>query len=227
MTGALAEPSLLVPIKRGTGPLSVVLPPAGGGIGPCLGVAAHLARRGPVHGVRASGLMAGERPDAAVPAMVERYWAVLEPLGAPSLLFGWSLGGSLAWELALRYAERGRRPAVVMVDSPAVPEPVEADQRGRLRDVIAGQADDERVRATTDAHITAASNYRARQRYPGPALLVACLRENPDHAKAWRNLAGHLRTAEVDCGHFEVLERPHLAPVLGHLDEFLNTLEEA
>lgn len=227
MTGALARTSLLVSVKRGTGPLSVVLPPAGGGVGPCLGAAAHLARRGPVQGVRASGLMAGEEPDTAVAAMVERYWAALEPLEVPSVLFGWSLGGSLAWELALRYAEIGRRPAVVMVDSPAVAEPVTEQQRDHLREVIAAGTTDESVRTTTDAHITAASGYQARQCYPGPALLVACRRENPAHAAAWRNLAGHLRIAEIDCGHFEVLANPHLTEVLGHLDEFLNTLEDA
>ena len=159
MSGALARPSLLIPVKRGSGSPSVVLPPAGGGIGSCLGVAAHLARRGPVCGIRASGLMPGEDPDHDVAAMVQRYWEVLHDIGTPRLLLGWSLGGALAWELALRYAESGHQPAVVMIDSPAVPEFVSPLDRAALRRTIAGESGEERLLATADAHITAATAY--------------------------------------------------------------------
>ena len=228
MTGSLTSP-LLIRIGRGAQPCSVLLPPAGGGIGPYLGVAAHLAGLGAVHGIRASGLARGERPDADVASMVDRYWDVLAGLGVPKLLFGWSLGGSLAWELAARFAEDGDRPAVVLVDSPAVPEEVDGRSRTGLREQIigstpvsAGEAD--LVEQTADAHVTAALAYRAQRTYDGPALLISCTRENAEHAEAWRRLGTDLRTREVDCGHFEVLHGENLTAVLGHVDEFVTAL---
>ncbi|WP_424186729.1 thioesterase domain-containing protein [Actinokineospora sp. G85] len=228
MTDSLTS-SLLVPIGGGAGPASVLLPPAGGGIGPYLGVAAHLAGRGPVHGVRAAGLAPGERPDTDVAVMVDRFWSALAPLGAPDLLFGWSLGGCLAWELATRYAAGGHRPAVVLVDSPAVPETVAEHDRAGLRERIVGSTpfsgtETDLLERTADAHVTAAMDYRAARTYDGPALYIACTEENPAHVRAWRRLGADLAVREVHCGHFDVLHGPHLAEVLDHIDDFLGAL---
>ncbi|MFT7836823.1 alpha/beta fold hydrolase [Saccharothrix sp. BKS2] len=211
---------LLVPLAAGDGAPTLLLHPAGGGVGPYLGLAAELAARGPVHAVRAAGLLPGERPDDDLPTMVERYAALVDR--PPALLLGWSMGGVLAWELAARFAERGARPAVVLVDSTADPEPGD----DRLREQVVASAgfaptEDarERVAAVTDAHLGAMSRHRVRSRYDGPALLVRC----PDNTDTrWPSLARDLRTRHLACGHFEVFAPEHLATLVTHVKEFLD-----
>jgi thioesterase domain-containing protein len=138
------------------------------------------------------------------------------------VLLGWSMGGVLAWELAVRFAARGHRPAVVMLDSTADPEPGD----DRLREQVLASAGAppagpgrERVAAVTDAHLRAIGRHRVRDRYDGPALLVRC----PDNTDTrWPALAPRLRTRSLPCGHFEVFDPGHLPAVIAHTEEFLD-----
>ncbi|HZG04689.1 MAG TPA: thioesterase domain-containing protein [Streptomyces sp.] len=239
MTAPAAPPGsvpLLTPVSngRGPGPRSVLLHPAGGGLGPYLGIALQLSRRGAVHGVRAAGLMTGEEPDRSVPAMVRRYLALVDGLGEPpGLLLGWSLGGVLAWELASVLAGRGHRPRVVMIDSPALPVAHDPGERRTLRDRVlesAGAAphghDAALVARTTDAHLEAVGAHRVRSAHDCPTLLITCTGgasggNDSAHLAAWRALAADLRVREIPCGHFEVLTPRHLPAVMDHLTAFL------
>ncbi|MFD4634013.1 alpha/beta fold hydrolase [Streptomyces sp. NPDC058284] len=137
---ALAQP-VLTPFGRQSGALNtVVFHPAGGGLGQYVTLLSRLARRGPVHGVRAMGLVPGEEPGRTVDAMVERYLGLIRDLpDRPNLLVGWSLGGLLAWEAGTRLAAEGPAPAVVMIDSFAEPWSAYGKPReGLLADIRRG-----------------------------------------------------------------------------------------
>ncbi len=75
-----------------------------------------------LYGITASGLRAGQRPGASLAEMATRYAQLIrraQPDG-PYRLIGWSMGGVLAYETALRLVDGGARVALVaLVDTPA------------------------------------------------------------------------------------------------------------
>ncbi len=90
---ALAQP-VLTPFGRRPGALDTVVFHPAGGLGQYVTLLSRPARRGPVHGARAVGLVPGEEPDRTVDAMVERCPELIRDLPErPNLLVGWSLGG--------------------------------------------------------------------------------------------------------------------------------------
>lgn len=234
MTGAMSggtipAQELLVPVGSGQGPLhSVLLHPAGGGLSPYLGVASMLGRLGPVHGIRASGLMKGEQPDDSIEVMAAKYRALLDSLERPpDLLFGWSLGGVLAFELAARALE-ANRPRVVMLDSPAVPTSsaeelkLQCERMVESAGSLLGGIDRTLVAETTGAHLRALLTHRPRSEYDGSVLLITCDDEdNTEHVRRWKSLSPSLRERAVPGNHFEALTEPYLSVVLEHLGEFL------
>ncbi|MGC5346981.1 alpha/beta fold hydrolase [Streptomyces sp. AM 4-1-1] len=211
---------------------SVVLHPSGGGLGQYVGLIAALSRRGAVHGIRASGLRTGELPDERVADMTDRYLPVLRSLpNRPDLLVGWSLGGVLAWELAVALATDDYRPAVVMLDSFAEPWSACADDPGRqavLRKIVeeaapaADQEGRDRVLRTATAHIAASVGHQVKSRYEGPVLLMpGNSAERTRQISDWSARAPFLRTSPLDCGHFEIFERENLRGLLRNLENFL------
>jgi thioesterase domain-containing protein len=230
-TPGIVDGDLLVPVK--TTPLgrrSVLLHAAGGGLGPYVGVGLKLSKLGSVYGVRAAGLYPGEWPDETVVAMARRYRALLDQLdGPPDVLFGWSLGGVLAWELAAGYAAAGHHPRVIMIDSPAV---ATAGDPGALRrwrervDRFAGPVPDghdpDLAARTVHAHLAAVTAHEVTAAHGCPTLLMPCAEEdNEAHLARWREVAADLTVRPLPCGHFDALSRPHLATVLDHVREFL------
>lgn len=144
-------PPWLMPIRtRGGQPPLFCLHPSGGSAVPYVALTKALDPDQPVYGVEAVGLH-GERAAETVEGMAERYVAGIRaavPRG-PYLLAGWSIGGTLALEVAARLREQGEPvPAVVLLDcavSPALPEPPShADlMTGFVRDVagLSGRAE--------------------------------------------------------------------------------------
>ncbi|WP_328471496.1 alpha/beta fold hydrolase [Streptomyces sp. NBC_00448] len=236
------EPGLLMTLGRRSGPLdSVLIHPAGGGLGQYLRLARRLARHGTVYGIRAAGLLPGERPERSVPRMTAAYRELLDALPRPpALLAGWSLGGILAWELAAEAAAAGTAggtppPAVVMIDSHPELEPDNALLRSHPLDSIEHSAgglssgfEPALLRSTAAAHLTAARAHRVRQPSDTPTLLLACASPDREAQIArWRSLATRLTVRDLDCGHFDVFTPPHHGQLLRHIQPFIDRLTAA
>ncbi len=108
--------------------------PAGGAVLCYSELARLLGPDRPFYGLQARGLEEGQTPHGDIPAMVAEYAAALrgvQPEG-PYLIGGWSLGGTLAFELARELRAQGQEVALLAVidtgallpDGPA-PEDVE------------------------------------------------------------------------------------------------------
>jgi thioesterase domain-containing protein len=87
---------------------------------------APLARRLTAHrnvvGLQSIGLNPGYQADATIEQMAERYLDVIERRGdgAPYDLIGYSMGGLVAFEMAVRLADAGREVRLLgLIDSPA------------------------------------------------------------------------------------------------------------
>jgi thioesterase domain-containing protein len=212
---------------------SVLLHPAGGGLMPYLPLAAHLSERGPVSGIRAAGVLPGERPDRSVTAMADRYLPLVRAL-QPDLLVGWSMGGVLAWELAGRLTgpAASAAPAVVAIDSRA--ERLEAPGEGHrpeegaptaARWLLGDEARDcPEARACLEAHVRANALHTLSVRQAGAALLMVCGQEDVTvRLGAWERVAdARLRVARLPGEHFDVFSPGVLPVLLGHLDRFLD-----
>ncbi len=127
--GGIAPPRAA---PRRAGPLVAIT--SGGGGRPFFGVhpvggnvlcyaelARQLGRERPFYGLQALGVL-GEEPQRTIEAMAATYLAAIaevDPRG-PYLLGGWSLGGVIAYEMALQAAGRGLAvQQLVLIDSPA------------------------------------------------------------------------------------------------------------
>lgn len=206
-------------------PSCVLLPGAGGGLGPYLRLAPLLGATHGVHVVRAAGLLAGEEPQDSIHAMAE---SAVEALDAaritPAIVLGWSLGGVVGWELCLRLAARDRLPDLVLVDSSPLPlSDAEPGLRDRIMATLGERPDPEAlmlVDRTLSAQLVAARNYRAQHPYPGRVLLLTCSNE-PAAARRWSELAPRLSSASLAADHYGVFDAPHLPELARHLDGFL------
>lgn len=225
-------PGLLMTLGQRSGPLDTVLiHPAGGGLGQYLRLARRLTRHGTVYGIRAAGLLPDERPEQSVTRMVATYRELLETLPRPpALLAGWSLGGVLAWELAAGTAQGVPPPAVIMIDSypelASVNAVLRSDPLDRIERSVSGLSsglEPALLRATAEAHLTAARTHRVRRSCGAPALLIVCA--SPDREPQimrWRALAAHITVRELDCSHFEVFSPLHQDELLNHVQQFID-----
>ncbi|WBB56007.1 alpha/beta fold hydrolase [Verrucosispora sp. WMMD573] len=235
MNGLDGTQPMLLPMGRPrSGMSSVLIHPAGGGLGAYAGVVLKLGRRGPVFGIRGHGLAPGETPDTTVAAMTDRYLNLLDSLpDPPDLLFGWSLGGVVAWELASRLrSSSGRRPRVVMVDSPSAGIDRDPSAARRWRERVRASLTEnggfpaDRVAQTVEAHLDAVTAYRVAGRHDCPTLLLPCAQEeNVAHLAAWRSATSQLTVCPLPGGHFTAFDRERLPLLLGHLDAFLTATE--
>lgn len=228
--GARSATRLTVCLSAAEGDLtSVLIHPAGGGVAPYLPVAAHLSRRGHVRAIRGSGVLPGESLGTEIAAMADDYAATLaaEPPW-PTLLFGWSMGGMLAWEVAVRLAQTGPAPRVVLVDSRTGPDGVTAAELAEAAAQAARHAEDAightdaDIRAVIDAHVAAVAAHHVRTSLSSPVLLLACGTEPvAERLGDWSALAPSLTVGRLPGGHFDVFS-PEVLPVLLHsLDGFL------
>lgn len=118
--------------------------PIGGNVACYMPLALHLAPGCPVYGVRAPGMESGgEAPLNSIPAMARRYVEEIrsvQPSG-PYHLLGWSLGGLIVQEMAVRLADEGETVALIAMIDSAVPQRQPQTARERFahfaKDVLA------------------------------------------------------------------------------------------
>jgi surfactin synthase thioesterase subunit len=225
--------SRLIPIvRRDDRPVCVMLPGLGGGLVPYLRLGAYLGQAYNVYAIRAAGLMPDEEPEAGVPEMADGVLRVLDGI-VPDVVFGWSMGGTVAWEVCTALARRGHRPDLVMVDSSPFRLEPDKERNDRTLDVIIGmlgtrpdQSTLQRLTRTYRLHLDALIRFEVRDPYDGRVLLLTCAGEsaNGDRARAvarWRTLVPSLRTGTLAADHFGVFDPAHLPPLSAAIGEFL------
>ena len=219
--------------EQGAAPLFLVHP-AGGEILAYRELAARSVVERPIYGLRAPGLEEGEEILTTTEAMAERYLAAvreIRPTG-PVLLGGWSLGGTVAWEMACRRAARGEESAVILLDTVA-PELLSGwsdeelhEQFARLARVDAASVADaegtlKRLWRVYEATVRAAETY-APPPFDGPVLLV---RADGDSDLGWGAHARRLEIVNVPGAiHQNLLEPPHVDRVHAAVGAFCRGL---
>jgi thioesterase domain-containing protein len=222
-------------VRRGDRPACVMLPGGGGGFNPYLRLAAHIGETHNVYVVRAAGLVPGEAHEASVEEMAE---AAIEALDAatiaPALVFGWSMGGAIGWEICVRLADRGELPELVLVDASPLPRESTAAGDDRLRALVirtlgphAATTTVDLVRRTFDAQLGALAAYRAQRPYAGRVLMLMCQDDEfPGRATAaarWSELASNLESGQLAADHFGVFDPVHLPQLTDQIANFLDT----
>ncbi|MFC0542643.1 alpha/beta fold hydrolase [Kutzneria chonburiensis] len=231
MSGTTLPGRLITLVRRKDRPVCVMLPGAGGGLTPYLRLASHLGRTHSVYAVRAAGLLPDETPEDTVARMAD---SAVDALGglAPALVFGWSLGGTVAWEVCLRLADRGLRPDLVIVDSSPLPRKSSAEDDERVRaSVVSGlgpRPDEQtsaRVERTVRAQMAALADYAATREYGGRVLLLMCpddtFAERAESVHRWHELAPDLRSGTLDADHYAVFDPANLPQLTDAIGDFL------
>ncbi len=80
-------------------------------------LAKHLDRARPVYVFQNRPQIEGSAPYSSIEAMADEYLRAMKAIdpSGPYLLVGWCLGGKITFEIARRLAERGERPALVLL----------------------------------------------------------------------------------------------------------------
>ncbi|HEY0735324.1 MAG TPA: amino acid adenylation domain-containing protein [Herpetosiphonaceae bacterium] len=132
--------SPLVPIKAsGSLPPLFCVHGLGGSVLNYAALAQVIAPEQPLYGLQAAGLDEGQTPHTTIREMAASYVQALraqQPHG-PYYLSGWSLGGSIAFEIAAMLHEQGERVALLaLLDSlPERPTTAARDEIGDLREL--------------------------------------------------------------------------------------------
>jgi amino acid adenylation domain-containing protein/non-ribosomal peptide synthase protein (TIGR01720 family) len=132
---------------RGAGRPFFCIHPAGGGVLHYLDLARHLGTERPFYALHAPGLYGEGEPlpeTAGLETLAEEYLAAIRAVqpDGPYALGGWSFGGLVAFELALRLRALGQEVALVALLDAAAPEPAGAVPEEDDAEVIAWYAED-------------------------------------------------------------------------------------
>ncbi|WP_409492269.1 amino acid adenylation domain-containing protein [Amycolatopsis sp. cmx-11-12] len=115
------ENSPIVRLRPGTGDPVVLLHPVGGQVLCYVDLVKQLPSGAPCVAVAADRLLTGAG-SPTVPELASHYLGLLTASGMrPGVLAGWSMGGVLAYEMALQLARTVQPPPVVLIDSATKP----------------------------------------------------------------------------------------------------------
>jgi thioesterase domain-containing protein len=196
--------------RVGEEPIHVWIHPAGGGIDCYRPLAESLPFRSVAidsPALRTSGL-----PPASIEELAADYLSHVERAGLsePLVLGGWSLGGAIAFEMAVQLARQGRRVVqVVLIDSyagSALPSPDVLNAGNVLLGMHAGVPADELggLRKSLRDHFAALRRYRPGP-YRGPVLSIRAVPAHGNPDAIWRAAAADLRVQALTGDHFAIM----------------------
>ncbi len=201
---SVQDPSL-VPLQKGgsRAPLFLIHPSGGGVL--CYTQLASLLPDRPIYGLQAKGFLDGRECVDSIASMAEHYLSILlkQELRQPVHLGGWSLGGSVAYEMARRLQERGILCApVVMIDAP-LPYPRKEENKKTLREWFEEDYGDSLHSFDASAKETLFSLFcahlRALQNYEPPSAPIDLLQLKANHV-CFAHLQEHPWKREEDWG---------------------------
>ena len=138
------HPAAIVPIQpNGSKAPLFCIHPAGGIVFPYYTLAPYLGKDQPLYGIQDPSLYCAEPALKSIEAMAARYLEALktvQPEG-PYHLLGWSVGGVVAYEMALQLSRQGQQVAIlIMLDTKAptparMPHP-QSSVKGRLTQIM-------------------------------------------------------------------------------------------
>ncbi|MGB3442126.1 MAG: thioesterase domain-containing protein, partial [Actinophytocola sp.] len=212
--------------------------PAGGLAWSFAGLGHHLDRRHPVHGLQAPGLTEAGSP-ATVPALAARYVDLIRTVRphGPYHLVGWSFGGLVAHEMAVRLQAEGEEVgllAVLDAYPPAEPPPPVPSRAEVTAAVVAetgafrlGDELVERLTAVYLDHVRAGLGFRPGVFHGGLTHIAATEgRTAALSAHAWSAyVTGAVERHDVPCTHEEMTTTAALARIGAVLAARLAELE--
>ncbi|RLU86329.1 hypothetical protein CTZ27_25500 [Streptomyces griseocarneus] len=240
--------SALLPLRKGQDPDATPLfcvHPAAGISWVYSGLLRHLDPGRPVHGLQARGLTAPGAAPADVEEMAEDYLALIRSVRphGPYALLGWSFGGIVAHEVAVRLQEAGETvTSLVLLDSyPVIPDvpsaaPGELSEDEALRAVYESLGHDPDAGASADSPLALlgedktgaltrvfVDNARMQDTFVsrvfhGDVLFVRATDGADRSPSEWTtHVTGEIRVHEVAARHGELLQAAHtgvLGPVI-------------
>ncbi|MDA4120318.1 MAG: alpha/beta fold hydrolase [Thaumarchaeota archaeon] len=126
--GTPAPRSSLVPIQpHGNDRPLFLIHPAGGHVFPYVPLTRHLGLDQPCYGLQARGLEEGQDPHSRIEDMAAYYIEALQTVQpeGPYCLGGWSMGGTVAFEMAQQLHAQGQRVALLALLDSRIPTPGE------------------------------------------------------------------------------------------------------
>jgi amino acid adenylation domain-containing protein len=229
--------SSLVRLSSGGIPPFFCVHPIGGHVMCYLDLTRCLGDSRACYGIQARGLHGEAAPFSNIAVMARHYLEeirAVQPHG-PYLLGGWSMGGTVAFEMAQQLRAQGETIALlVLIDSETsvvaasasnverdldrhrqVPPDLDANELHHLFDVVS-------------SHDRALSAYRE-QTYCGPVSVIRA-REQPDgraHDLGWGDLVtGGVEVHVVPGDHYTMLQRPHVEALASRLRRCFESVEQ-
>ena len=210
----------------GTRPPVYCIPGSGGTAMAYRWVADALGADRPVVVIEQRGLHSPGRPDRTVERAAARALDHIEPEAGPepTVIIGYSGGGVVAYEVAVRMEELGRPVRLVLLDAATAtaterqpsPGPLRSAKRAVMRtwlSVLPGRTVPHELRYRAYFHLggRAALRYRLRPAAFPVTLFHPAGSAFPEH---WLRLGDRVRLVEVGGDHYTMLEPPYARPLV-------------
>lgn len=125
-TSESSEQELLIKIKTGSLPPLMVIHPVGGNVVHYRKFAKHLDTEQAVYAIRAMGLDGKTSPLATIEEMAAHYIKCIKKHQAngPYLIGGYSMGGTIAWEMVQQLTKQGDEISLLVMIDPGWPDSI-------------------------------------------------------------------------------------------------------
>lgn len=229
--------SSLVPIQpEGSKPPFFMVHGVGGNVVGFQQLGRHMRPDYPFYGLQSQALSGKHSFQVTVEEMAEHYLKeirTVQPSG-PYHLGGFSMGGLVAYEMALQLRRRGEEVALLVMFDTYATAPKSANQglidlllhpswkqfaslplafRKKIRRTLLMRRLAEDLKQVMRSNARAADTYRL-QPYSGHAILLRAGRSwrvSDDPYAAWTRLVGELESIEIPGEHMDILREPHVS----------------